>query len=240
MKAPSAAPEASLPVEALTVIPEPADHIPGAVIARAWIASLEGDGATARASLLAAAERFGATGHHYLESVMLFHLARMGFAVDALPGLTRLSEATDSPLVALQRRQVAADVAGDRRELAEVAEEWLARESWLFAAEAFATAARAARRAEEHRLAVSLHASAEEHERATGGAMTPLLRFSDELSPLTRREREIAGLAAQGMSSKDIADRLFLSTWTVDNHLQSIYGKLGIRGRHELPGALAG
>lgn len=226
--------------EALSVIPEPADHIPGAVIARAWIAALDGDGAQARAGLLAAADRFGATGHHYLESVMLFHLARLGYATDALPGFRRLVEVTDSSLVALQRRQVEADVANDRRELAAVAEEWLDRGSWLFAAEAFATAARAARRTEEHRVAVSLQASAEEHARQTGGAMTPLLRFSDELSPLTRREREIAALAAQGMSSKDIADRLFLSTRTVDNHLQSIYGKLGIRGRHELPGALAG
>ena len=64
--------------------------------------------------------------------------------------------------------------------------------------------------------------------------MTPVLRFADELSPLTRREREIATLAAGGLSSKEIAARLFLSSRTVDNHLQSVYGKLGIGGRAEL------
>jgi DNA-binding CsgD family transcriptional regulator len=61
-----------------------------------------------------------------------------------------------------------------------------------------------------------------------------VLRFVDELSPLTRREREIAALAASGASSKVIAARLSLSSRTVDNHLQSVYGKLGIRGRRDL------
>ena len=48
---------------------------------------------------------------------------------------------------------------------------------------------------------------------------------------LTPREREIALLAAQGLSSRGIADRLVLSVRTVDNHLQSAYRKLGVSGR---------
>jgi DNA-binding CsgD family transcriptional regulator len=58
------------------------------------------------------------------------------------------------------------------------------------------------------------------------------------VDPLTDREREIAFLAANEMTSREIAERLFLSYRTVNNHLQHIYDKLGIRGRSELRNAL--
>ena len=52
--------------------------------------------------------------------------------------------------------------------------------------------------------------------------------------PLTRREREIADLAAQGMSSQIIARRLFVSVRTVEGHLQKAYAKLGVNDRRDL------
>ncbi|MCL4112063.1 UNVERIFIED_CONTAM: hypothetical protein GTU68_001631 [Idotea baltica] len=57
---------------------------------------------------------------------------------------------------------------------------------------------------------------------------------------LTRRERQIAHLAAEGSSTKAIATRLQISNRTVDNHLSSTYRKLGINSREELPEALQG
>ncbi|MGH2944004.1 MAG: response regulator transcription factor, partial [Solirubrobacteraceae bacterium] len=51
---------------------------------------------------------------------------------------------------------------------------------------------------------------------------------------LTFREREVALLAAGGLSSRQIADRLVISTRTVDNHLQRAYRKLGIASREHL------
>jgi len=51
---------------------------------------------------------------------------------------------------------------------------------------------------------------------------------------LTRREREIAALAAAGLSSKVIAERLFLSVRTVDSHLARVFAKLGLHSRAEL------
>ncbi|TDD69125.1 LuxR family transcriptional regulator [Jiangella aurantiaca] len=57
---------------------------------------------------------------------------------------------------------------------------------------------------------------------------------------LTRREQEIAPLAAAGISSRDIARRLSISTRTVESHLARIYAKLGITSRAELPAALSG
>jgi DNA-binding CsgD family transcriptional regulator len=55
---------------------------------------------------------------------------------------------------------------------------------------------------------------------------------------LSPREREIALLAVEGLPSKEIAQRLVLSVRTVDNHLQSVYTKLGIPGRAALAEAL--
>jgi DNA-binding CsgD family transcriptional regulator len=55
---------------------------------------------------------------------------------------------------------------------------------------------------------------------------------------LTRREREIAELAARGNSDRAIADILFLSVRTVHAHLRSAYAKLGVTGRGELAAAL--
>lgn len=48
---------------------------------------------------------------------------------------------------------------------------------------------------------------------------------------LTTREREVAGLVALGMTSKDIAARLVVSKRTVDSHLEHILGKLGYNSR---------
>ena len=55
---------------------------------------------------------------------------------------------------------------------------------------------------------------------------------------MTRREREVAELAARGATSRDIAEKLFVSSRTVENHLQRAYEKLGVRGRAELGEAL--
>ena len=55
---------------------------------------------------------------------------------------------------------------------------------------------------------------------------------------LTASERRIAELASQGRSNRDIAQDLFVSPKTVENHLGRAYVKLGIKGRRELATAL--
>jgi DNA-binding CsgD family transcriptional regulator len=62
----------------------------------------------------------------------------------------------------------------------------------------------------------------------------------DEPVALTKREREVATLAARGITSKDIAERLYVSVRTVDNHLGRVYEKLGISSRSELAELLSG
>ena len=55
---------------------------------------------------------------------------------------------------------------------------------------------------------------------------------------LTRREQEIAALAAGGLSSRAIAARLTLSVRTVDSHLARVFSKTGVRSREELSAVL--
>ncbi|HEX8346345.1 MAG TPA: AAA family ATPase [Actinoplanes sp.] len=57
-------------------------------------------------------------------------------------------------------------------------------------------------------------------------------------SSLTHREREVAMLAASGLTNKQIADRLFLSPRTVGSHLRQVFTKLAISTRAGLRNAL--
>jgi DNA-binding CsgD family transcriptional regulator len=74
--------------------------------------------------------------------------------------------------------------------------------------------------------------------RATGEPVVP----SPESSPaaeLTPQEREVALLAASGLTNKQIGERLYLSHRTVGSHLHRIFPKLGITTRAALRDALA-
>ena len=51
---------------------------------------------------------------------------------------------------------------------------------------------------------------------------------------LTKRESEIAELFAWGASKKEIAERLFISERTVENHARNIYEKTGVSKVNEL------
>ncbi|MCR5147433.1 MAG: response regulator transcription factor [Eubacterium sp.] len=56
----------------------------------------------------------------------------------------------------------------------------------------------------------------------------------------TLREKEIAGLMVEGLSNKQIADRLYISEGTVKNYISNIYDKTGIHDRVKLVVALKG
>jgi len=78
-----------------------------------------------------------------------------------------------------------------------------------------------------------------EAELAATGARPRRLSLSG-VESLTASERRVAGFAAEGLSNKDIAQALFLTTKTVELQLSNVYRKLGIGSRSELPRALGG
>jgi DNA-binding NarL/FixJ family response regulator len=74
------------------------------------------------------------------------------------------------------------------------------------------------------------------HPARAGTALAPPPRSgqpgSGQPSPsLTSRELEIAGLVGEGLSNRQIAERLVISKRTVDAHIEHIYGKLGVSSR---------
>jgi RNA polymerase sigma factor (sigma-70 family) len=60
-----------------------------------------------------------------------------------------------------------------------------------------------------------------------------------DLSDLSEREREVLELVAVGMSNEEIAERLFLSTRTVERHLSNVYAKLRLSGKSARAAAAA-
>ena len=71
---------------------------------------------------------------------------------------------------------------------------------------------------------------------ATGETVSK--RRTQARDDLTAQERQIAGLARDGLSNPEIGARLFLSPRTVEWHLRKVFAKLGISSRRELANVL--
>ncbi len=163
--------------------------------------------------------------------------ARLGATgVDGFLG--DLAAASDSALITVRSRHVAALEAGDPEALADASRQLEDLGLDLLAAEAASAAADAYRRARDQRAGARAASRCAALAANCDGAVTPGLSSIAAAVPLSNREREIATLAGRGLSSREIAERLYLSIRTVDNHLQKVYSKLGITGRDQLPAAL--
>jgi len=202
--------------------------------ARAWVKVASGEESSARALLERSAQRAAGGEQPVAEARLLHDLVRLGSPSQAAGRLVELEARVGGELIPAFAAHAQAVVDGSGSGLEVAALRFEALGAMLLAAEA-ASAASAAYRAEgrARQATACARRASELSEGPCEGVHIPGLAHG-EIGRLTKREREVASLAALGASSKEIADRLFLSVRTVENHLQRAYGKLGVTSREEL------
>jgi DNA-binding CsgD family transcriptional regulator len=172
------------------------------------------------------------------EATLLHDIARLGDPGSVVARLATLNETTGSALMAALATHAAAMDRASGAELEDASLGFEALGAWLLAAEARSGAGAAYRAEGLSRRAIASERRTIELVTICGEVRTPGLSHGGSIDRLTRRELEVAWLAASGLSSKEIAARLFVSARTVDNHLQAAYTKLGVTSREELASAL--
>ncbi|WP_030213122.1 helix-turn-helix domain-containing protein [Streptomyces sp. NRRL WC-3626] len=174
------------------------------------------------------------------------HLAvRVADAPRAAVRAATLAAGASSELMRLQADHVAALTRADGEALEDVSSRFRTMGAVAPAAEAAAQAAEVYRKDGRRRASRLARAASARLLAESGCALVPWAaprehRQPDRTAPLTSREREVAALAAGGLSNRDIAERLVVSVRTVENHLYRVYEKLGITARSDLGGALQG
>ena len=207
-------------------------------VGRAWALIALGRPAEARATLRTALDEAVAAGEPGRIVDIATEAARLGDADGVRRAMEASARRLDGPVGTARLAYVVArstDSIDDLRAAEAAIEEVDAR---LLVAETTAILANRLRGDGLQREASAAAARSAAAVSECKGAVTPALLVSDSVVPLSRREGEIAQLAAKGLASKEIADRLFLSVRTVRNHLQNVYTKLGVASRAELADAL--
>lgn len=202
--------------------------------ADAWVAAASGEFTRAVQILEAGAEAARAGGAFAPECLLLHDVVRLDRPERAADRLHELADVVDGRSSRTFADHAAALLARDPGMIERVATVFSGMGAALLAAEAEMQAAHVHRRrgAERERRrassrALTIAANCE-------GARTPALSAPESVEPLTRREREIAALAGQGLASPEIARRLTVSTRTVEGHLHRMYAKLGVSRREDL------
>lgn len=209
---------------------------PWRVQAKAWTAACSGDVAGAvrtTQNLILQLRADGFTGHELLALHDLVRLGRPEAAADRMQAL--LATVPGGRAAGLLMRHARAAAIGSGDGLFAVAREFNAHGYLVFAAEAAAVAVRLFRSARDPQALAASTLLTDVLARCDV-VHTPALRTAQPA--LTSRERQVAELAADGARSRDIANKLFLSPRTVENHLQRVYAKLGVNGRNALAPAL--
>ena len=153
--------------------------------------------------------------------------------------LRELEKIVEGPRVGLAARFASALHGEDAAEMAALSEEFEAIGDYVAAVDAAVQASLAYRRKERRGSMLSCAARAQALA-AECGADTPALRQAREPLPLTDREREIVVLLGQGLSNRDVAERLTLSVRTVEGHIYKAMAKTDTASRAELAALLSG
>ncbi|MGX9671359.1 LuxR C-terminal-related transcriptional regulator [Mycobacterium sp. HM-7] len=207
-------------------------------LARAWVAACQGSVRSAVMLALAAAETARENGQFAAEVMCLQAAAQFGDST----GTDRLKELThivEGPRAALAARFASALRTADADELATVSASFEDIGELVAAIDAAAHAALTYRRHNQRGSALTCATHAQVLAQHCG-ATTPALQQAAQPLPLTDREREIVTLLGQGLPSRAIADRLTLSTRTVEGHIYRAMAKTGTTNRDQLAALLQG
>ena len=224
-------------LERLETVPRPFRKLDyEKALALAWVAAGQGAVSEAIAILRSAAETAAVHGRFAAEVVCLQTATQFGDR-SCGPRLRELEEMVEGPRVGVAGRFAEAMERGDGAELAAVSEGFEEMGDRVAAVEAAAQASVAYRRQDLRGSALGCAARAEALAEQCG-ADTPTLRQAREPLPLTDREREIVLLIGQGLTNRDVAERLTLSTRTVEGHIYRAMSKTGTTSREELAALL--
>ncbi|MGW1617332.1 LuxR C-terminal-related transcriptional regulator [Streptomyces sp. NPDC002285] len=200
-------------------------------IVQAWSCFLSGDSRSAASILVSAMKDGQDYGAHTHVAMAVHELARIGLAGKTMP---YLDTPVQGPYLQARLDYARALVTDDIRLLRNVAESFTQANADLFAAEAYAELSRLYRRSSRDRAGTAAALRARELAGRCEGVSTPALLSLSTTQPLTMRERDIIVLVSQGLTDKQIAERLTLSVRTVSNHLYRIYRKIGVDSRRAL------
>lgn len=172
----------------------------------------------------------------------VFELFRLGAQSErVVDRLERVASLTDAPLLHAKAAYARAFLETDASRLDAAASQFARMNAFGLAADASRHAAVAHAALGDHAAAQQSRAHAERQEwrRASDQGLPPAPVVEVETTAtLTRRELEVATLAATGRSDREIAQTLFLSVRTVESHLYQARLKLGVASRRGLAAAL--
>ncbi|MGW8955916.1 LuxR C-terminal-related transcriptional regulator [Streptomyces sp. NPDC055709] len=209
-------------------------------IGRAWYAAARGDLKCARNLLRMAAVEAKYCGNTPSEARLLVEIVRLVQDEEAVSRLMELAEAADGDLTIARANYAVARLHNDPGFLGDSADGLQRCGAVLLAAEASARAATLWRRRGARRQATAASNLAFELAKECEGASSSELMAVNASMPLTTRETEIAVLVAQGLTNAEVSEKLNISRRTVENHLQSVYRKLGVASRKALSRMIKG
>jgi DNA-binding CsgD family transcriptional regulator/tetratricopeptide (TPR) repeat protein len=208
-------------------------------LGRAWALAAGGEIRRPVQLLLDTAEAARSRGDLCSCGLLLHEALRLGAeARQVIDGLEASCATGGLPVHQIFLQHARAVAGGDGGALEDVVDSFEAVGMLLHAAEASVEAAGAHRRAGLRARATRSEAQATRLLAGCPGARTPALADLVGARDLTRREREVSRLAADGLSNHDIAAQLGVSVRTVEGHILRATGKLGVRGRGDLGRAL--
>jgi DNA-binding CsgD family transcriptional regulator len=206
--------------------------------ARAWTAVSAGDLQGARVLLEEAARKSEEIGDLVGGAATLHDAARLGHPEDVVDRLDAVADRIEGDLATTRAAHARALVERDAPALEEVSVAFETMGAQLLAAEAAADAAVAWSKRGRHRQSAACENRADALAARCTGAVTPALQNVEGRTGLSRAERRVALLAANGRSNKEIAEHLVVSYRTIENQLSSVYKKLGITSRKEIADAM--